>query len=133
VVVLAAGYFIGGSIGDWLFKRTPRGRLITATVGAVLGMVMLVVTLSVPMDNQGLFLLMLCVTALFIPFPSPNVISTVYDVTVPEVRSTALAIQYFIERGRGAGPADGGAMAVQSSLEQRHSDHLSRGPSVRCS
>jgi len=26
----------------------------------------------------------------------PNIISTVYDVTVPEVRSTALAVQYLI-------------------------------------
>ena len=24
VLVLAAGYFIGGSLSDWLFKRTPR-------------------------------------------------------------------------------------------------------------
>ena len=40
---------------------------------------------------------MLMLTALFIPFAAPNVISTVYDITLPEVRSTALAIQYFME------------------------------------
>ena len=31
------------------------------------------------------------------PWASPNVISTVYDITLPEVRSTAVSIQYFIE------------------------------------
>jgi len=44
-----------------------------------------------------MFSIMLIVTALFIPFASPNVIATVYDITLPEVRSTALSIQYFIE------------------------------------
>jgi len=31
------------------------------------------------------------------PLSSPNVISTVYDVIVPEVRSTAQSVEYFIE------------------------------------
>jgi len=76
-----------------------------------------VLTLGVPLENTGLFLLLLCLTAIFIPFPSPNVISTVYDVTVPEVRSTALAIQYFIENaGAALAPLLAGAVAVQSSL-----------------
>jgi len=34
---------------------------------------------------------------LFMPFASANVVSTVYDITLPEVRSTALSIQYFME------------------------------------
>jgi hypothetical protein len=40
---------------------------------------------------------MLAFTAMFIPFASPNVTSIVNDITLPEMRSTALAIQYFIE------------------------------------
>jgi hypothetical protein len=34
----------------------------------------------------------LALAALFMPFSSPNVIATVYDVVVPEVRSTAQAV-----------------------------------------
>jgi len=37
------------------------------------------------------------ITALFIPFASPNVLSTVYDISVPEIRSTANAVESFIE------------------------------------
>ncbi len=207
VLVLSAGYFVGGALGDWLFKRTPRGRLIICTIGVFSGAVLLLLTVSIPTDavpsagltlarsdageivlspqaerpaaNAGiqegdvllavygvpvpadlpvsavqalltgevdaalaltvrrasgieevvnvplalvgsfspLFLVMLCATALFIPFAGPNVISTVYDITVPEVRSTALAIQYFIENfGAAFAPGIAGLIAVQTSL-----------------
>jgi len=36
-------------------------------------------------------------TAVFMPLSSPNVVATVYDITVPEVRSTAQAVEYFVE------------------------------------
>ena len=117
ILVLASGYFIGGSIGDFLFKRTPRGRMITALFGVISGAIMLSITLSVPASDHNLFLIFLMVTALFIPFSSPNVISTVYDISLPEVRSTALAIQYFIENGGAAvAPLLAGIVAKNASL-----------------
>ncbi len=92
VLVLAVGYPVGGAIGDAAFKRTPRGRLIVSAIGVLLGAVMLTLTLRVPAESTGLFMGMLALTALFIPFASPNVVSTVYDVSLPEVRSTALRV-----------------------------------------
>ncbi len=97
ILVLASGYFIGGALGDFLFKRTPRGRVIIAMIGVITGAVLLAITMNVPVANQGFFMVMLLLTAMFIPFASANVVSTVYDITLPEVRSTALSIQYFIE------------------------------------
>jgi len=117
VLVLALGYFVGGAAGDFLFKRTPRGRLLVSMTAVLLGAVLLTITMNVPVEDQTLFLIMLMVTALFIPFAAPNVISTVYDVTLPEVRSTALAIQYFIESaGAALAPLLAGLIAVRSSL-----------------
>ncbi len=117
ILVLAAGYFVGGLLGDTLFKRTNRGRVIVALVGVLVGAILLNLTLRIPMVNQGLFMIMLLITALFIPFASPNVISTVYDITLPEVRSSALAIQYFIESaGAAAAPLLAGFIARDSSL-----------------
>jgi MFS family permease len=119
VLVLASGYFLGGWLGDIFFKRTQRGRLIVSTVGSLAGAVMLYLTMGVPIENQTMFLVLLVFTALFIPFPSPNVISTVYDITLPEVRSTALAIQYFIENGGAAlAPWLAGLIAEGASLHQ---------------
>lgn len=117
VLVLALGYFVGGAIGYFFFKRTPRGRLLVSMTAVLLGAILLAVTLSIPLGDQTLFLVMLMCTALFIPFASANVISTVYDITLPEVRSTALAVQYFIENGGAAiAPLLAGVIAVHSSL-----------------
>lgn len=117
VLVLAAGYFVGGALGDFAFKHTPRGRVLVSLVGVILGAVFIVITMNVPIENQIFFLVMLMFTALFIPFASPNVISTVYDITLPEVRSTALAIQYFIENaGAALAPLIAGIIASNSSL-----------------
>ncbi len=118
IIVLALGYFVGGAVGDFMFKRTPRGRLITSSVGVILGAIFLLLAINVPIANQGLFLVWLSLTALFMPIASANVISTVYDITLPEVRSTALAIQYFIENGGAAlAPLLAGIIAEKSSLE----------------
>ena len=117
VLVLAVGYFVGGAVGDFLFKRTRRGRALVAATAVLLGAVLLYFTMNVPMENQTLFLVMLSLTALFIPFSSPNVISTVYDITLPEVRSTAVAVQYFIESaGAATAPLLAGLIAVRYSL-----------------
>ena len=117
VLVLASGYFVGGAVGDFFFKRTPRGRLLVSMTAVLAGAILLMITMNVPLENQTLFLVMLMATALFIPFAAPNVVSTVYDVTLPEVRSTALAIQYFIESaGAALAPLIAGLIAVRSSL-----------------
>ncbi len=117
ILVLALGYFVGGALGDMLFKRTPRGRLLVAMTGVITGAILLTVTLNISIDNQTLFMFFLIATALFIPFASANVVSTVYDVTLPEVRSTALAIESFIENGGAAlAPLLAGIIAKYSSL-----------------
>src|SRR4030065_1335236 len=52
------------------------------------------------------------------PFASPNVISTVYVITLPEVRSTAVSVQYFIESlGAASAPLIVGFIADQTSLK----------------
>ena len=94
VLILAIGYPIGGALGDYFFRRNPRGRLIVAMIGVFSGAVLLWFTLNVPNENVGLFTILLGLTAFFMPFASPNVISTVYDVTLPEVRSTAVSFKY---------------------------------------
>jgi len=112
IVVLALGYPLGGAMGDWLFKRTPRGRAIVSAIAVLTGAILLFFTLNIPVANQGLFMVMLAVTALFIPFAGPNVVSIVYDITLPEVRSTAMSIQYFIESaGAALAPTIAGAIA----------------------
>lgn len=117
ILVLAGGYFVGGALGDYFFKRSKRGRLLVSMAAVLVGAVLITFTLNVPVDERARFSGMLIVTALFIPFSSPNVVSTVYDITLPEVRSTALAIQYFIENGGAAlAPLIVGVIADQATI-----------------
>jgi MFS family permease len=117
VLTLAIGYFVGGALGDALFRRNRRGRLFLAMTAVLLGAGFLYLTLQTPPANQGRFLIWLALTAFFMPFAAPNVVSSIYDVTPPEVRSTALAIQYFVEQsGSATAPLLAGIIAVHSSL-----------------
>lgn len=119
VLVLASGYPIGGILGDFFAKRTLRGRMLVSAGGAITGAVLLAVTLNIPADQKILFGLMICLTAVFMPFAAPNVVSTVYDVTLPEVRSTANAMLSFFEQlGSSTAPLLAGLIAVRASLGQ---------------
>jgi MFS family permease len=117
VLFMAGGNLLGGALGDLLFGYNPRGRLAVCTLGVLMGLVLLYLTIHVPLENTLLFAALLCATALFIPFSGPNVIATVHDITPPEVRSTALAVQYFIESaGAALAPLIVGLLAVRTSL-----------------
>ncbi len=118
ILILAAGYPLGGALGDWLFKRTRRGRMLVSTVGVVAGAALMAAALNVPVGNQWLFLVLVSLAAIFIPIASANVISTVFDVTLPEVRSTASAVESFIESiGAALSPLIVGIIADQLSLK----------------
>jgi MFS family permease len=118
IVAMSAGYFTGGALGDALFQRTRRGRILVAISGVILGAILLAIALNVPIENQALFSLILVTAAFLMPFSSPNVISSVYDITLPEVRSTALAVQYALESaGAALAPALAGMIALNASLK----------------
>ncbi len=118
IIILAAGYPLGGAIGDYVFKRTPRGRMYVSTVGVILGAIFMWFTLNVPLEQTLLFGILLAITAIFIPFASPNVASSIYDITLPEIRSTANAVESFIESsGAALAPLMVGIIADQSSLK----------------
>ena len=117
ILGLSAGYMVGGSVGDFFFRRTPRGRVLTSMVGVLAGAVLLAVTLSVPAANKGLFLVPLVFTSMFMSIAAPNVVATIHDVTEPEVRGTAQAMLSFSENvGSAVAPWLAGVIAVSSSL-----------------
>ena len=97
ILVLAFGYFVGGAAGDFFFKRSFKGRANVALFGVLMGALLIFITLNIPVENKTSFGIMMGLTALFMPFASPNVTSTVNDVALPEIRSTAMSVQYFIE------------------------------------
>ena len=53
------------------------------------------------------------------PFSSPNVTSTVLDISLPEIRSSAQAVEYFFENfGAVSAPILAGAIALNTGSKQ---------------
>ena len=102
ILILASGYFVGGALGDAAFKRTNKGRIIVSSIGVLMGAIFIYLALNSPIEARNQFFVFMCLTAIFMPLSSANVIATVYDVTVPEVRSTAQATEYFVENAGAA-------------------------------
>jgi MFS family permease len=120
VVIMAIGYPVGGALGDWLFKKTKRGRIIIASIGVIMGALLLYLTMTVPLGDQyqTQFMIYLCLAAFFMPWPSANVLSTIYDITLPEIRSTANAVESMIENfGAAFAPLIAGIVADAFSLQ----------------
>jgi MFS family permease len=118
ILILAGGYFLGGLLGDMLFKRTNKGRILVSCVGVLLGAVFMYLAISTPVEDRSQFFIFMCLTAIFMPLSSSNVVATVYDVIVPEVRSTAQSVEYFIENaGAAFAPILTGYIADAINLE----------------
>jgi len=119
VLIMAGGYFAGGWLGDWMFKRTYKGRILVSSAGVILGALFLFLALNTPVADRNVFFVLMCLTALFMPFSSPNVTSTVFDISLPEVRSSAQAVEYFVENsGAALAPTLAGAIALAAGSKQ---------------
>jgi hypothetical protein len=88
-------------------------------VGVLLGAIFLFFALNTPIEAKTTFFILMSLTALFMPFSSPNVTSTVFDISLPEVRSSAQAVEYFVENsGAALAPTLAGAIAVAAQSKQ---------------
>ena len=117
IVFLSIGYFLGGGLGDFFFRRTPRGRVLTAMAGVLAGAVFLTLLLVLPTADGKLSIPLLALMGLTMSVASPNVIATVQDVTEPEVRGTAQSVMSFADTaGSAFAPWLAGLIAVSHSL-----------------
>jgi MFS family permease len=118
ILILSLGYFVGGFLGDLLFKYTKKGRILVSSAGVILGAIFLFFALLTPVEDRTTFFILMSLTAIFMPFSSPNVLSTIFDITPPEVRSTAQAVEYFIENsGAALAPIIAGAVALATTKQ----------------
>jgi MFS family permease len=89
-----------------------------ALTGIIGMMIMFTQVLNAPPDNFTQFLILEAFAGLFWSFEWPNAVSTVQDITEPEVRSTAHSIIGVAETmGSALAPLLAGILAVESSLK----------------
>jgi predicted MFS family arabinose efflux permease len=117
IAALSVGYLLGGNLGDALFRLTRRGRAIVGGLGTLAAAVMLLLTMSVPVENTLLFTILLGFTGVTMSITAPNAMATVPDITLPEARSTAQAVRKLVEDGGAAlAPWLAGVIAMHASL-----------------
>jgi MFS family permease len=117
IVTLASGYFVGGTLGDMAYRRTPSGRILTSLVGVASGAILLLVVLNVPTESRLLFMVLMGLTGVTMSMAAPNVTATLHDIAEPEVRSTAQSLTSFVENtGAALSPWLAGLIADRSSL-----------------
>ena len=117
IATISIGYLLGGNLGDALFKRLRRGRIIVGGLGTLSAALLLPLTMNVPVDNRVLFMVLLGLTGIVMPMNGPSMMATVPDITPPEVRSTAQAVRKLVEDGGAAlAPYLAGVVAMRTSL-----------------
>jgi MFS family permease len=118
VLMIGLGYFLGGYFGDLAYAKNIRGRLYVAIIGVLFGALFLSISLNIPETNIWIFRIFLSITSFFIPLASPNIATTVYDVVLPEIRSTSTSIQYFLGNlGSAFAPLLAGLISQRYSLQ----------------
>jgi len=117
ILTLSAGYYLGGYLGDMLFRRFKQGRIIVSALGVLVGAGFLYAAMVIPTEQVALFMVLLGLAGITMSMPSPNVTALTFEVTVPEVRSTAQSIQKLVEDGGSAiSPFLAGLIATRYSL-----------------
>lgn len=117
VLVGVGGFLLAGWLGDRLFQRFVRGRLLLGAVGVGLAAVTMTAAFLTPTEHVGLFMVLWSAASFFYGFSNPTVTPSVQDVTEPEVRSTAHALISLAEQaGSVLAPVTVGVLALVSSL-----------------
>ncbi len=116
LVFMVIGNIVAGYLGDLLFVRTRRGRVILGAVVVFLSALFIYLTMYAPTYEE--FFIFGLLTAFIIPMAGPNVTAAITDVTEPELRSSATAFLRFFENiGSAISPAIVGIVAEAYSLQ----------------
>jgi MFS family permease len=84
-------------MGDMLFQHRKNGRIIISAIGTIAAGLFLYSALQIQGMNIQTFLVLMMLMGFFMSFLWPNMIASVMDITLPELRSSAIAIVLFFQ------------------------------------
>ncbi|MGQ9479158.1 MAG: hypothetical protein ACUVQ0_03930 [Thermoproteota archaeon] len=117
LMIMVAGNLVAEVMTDWMFRKTPRGRPLFAGISVVMGLVFFDLTL-LTRGGALLFLVLGVFAGFFTPMAGPGVSASLQDIALPEVRSTVLSLQLFMENvGSAFAPLITGILADVIGLE----------------
>jgi MFS family permease len=97
LIALSLGSPLSGLMGDMLFQHRKNGRIIISAIGTIAAGLFLYSALQIQGMNIQTFLVLMMLMGFFMSFLWPNMIASVMDITLPELRSSAIAIVLFFQ------------------------------------
>jgi MFS family permease len=97
LTALTLGYPLGGMLGDGVFKSSRRGRVIVSLSGVALSILFFAESFLLPTVDGTWFVLLMMFTGFSMALEKPNVLAMVFDITLPELRSTSMSIVMFFQ------------------------------------
>jgi len=110
------GTIVGGWLADFVQRRRPEGRLLTAALGFLVGTPFVLIALL--MHNLLFFIAMFVVGGIFLSFCIGPLNAVIQDIISPGMRATALGLSLLLAHllGDAAAPTVIGAIANKYSL-----------------
>ena len=97
ILTLAAGYLLGGFLGDLFFARWRTGRILVLMIGLVFPAVFFYFSMQTTGSLNTGFIALMAIMGLFTSFTWPNIIAAIFDVTLPEIRATAVGFMLMLQ------------------------------------
>jgi len=88
------GTFLGGWLGDWLLKRTPKAYLLVSGWGMLLGVPFAALGLLAP--DREIYLPAIFVAQVLVFLNTGPANAVLVNVALPEIRATAIAVSIFV-------------------------------------
>src|SRR5258707_3502523 len=110
------GTIAGGWLSDFVHRRRPEGRLLTAALGLLAGTTFVLIALLMP--HLPFFIAMFVVGGIFLSFCIGPLNAVIQDIISPGMRATALGLALLLAHlfGDAAAPTVIGAIANRDSL-----------------
>jgi MFS family permease len=103
VVSGLVGTFLGGWLGDRLSRRTDKAHLLVSGVGMLLGVPAALVGLTA--TDRAIYMPAVCLAEVFVFLNTGPANAVLVNVTLPEVRATAIAVSIFVNHLLGDVPS----------------------------
>lgn len=92
VFALILGYPVGGFIGDISFKSARVGRVFPSLMGSLMPSLFILFAFMISEMMSFPYIISMTLLGFFMGFVRPNMLASIQDVTLPEIRGTAYGL-----------------------------------------
>ncbi|MCB2210016.1 MFS transporter [bacterium] len=92
LLAMTLGYILGGFIGDLISWKRRNGRILVSVIGIVFALIVFTTALQIAADQRQISVVLFSLAGLFTAMVYPNLVAIAFEITLPEVRSSVVAL-----------------------------------------